>query len=179
MSKTTKNEEIPFCVREENITFNKKPFISNNPADYSNWLELYANAPEKNSGEIKVNKTGYVPANIRIENLIMAGATLAENRGIMYDYNENQDSDESDEEFDLSVDCEIKNDTADCYAKAYEAAERMRANYKKHHDRLYEKRISEAREKEAKERVQKEQKTVEISAKDQSGIRALDPTNAS
>ena len=47
--------------------------------------------PESNSGEIKVETAGYIPAQKRIENLINAGQRLKEFRESQFDFpDENQ-----------------------------------------------------------------------------------------
>lgn len=42
--------------------------------------------PEKNNGKSLVESAGYIPAKIRIENLILAGKRLSESRKEQYDF---------------------------------------------------------------------------------------------
>lgn len=53
-------------------------------------------SPEINSGEVIVEKAGYVPANLLIENMIYAGQRLDIARSEYYDF---PDADKVDEEF--------------------------------------------------------------------------------
>lgn len=41
---------------------------------------------EKNSGELKTERAGYIPAQKRIENLMLAGQRLVSSRKEMYDF---------------------------------------------------------------------------------------------
>jgi len=55
---------------------------------------------EKSPGEINlgknlVEKAGYIPAQARIENMILAGQRLVEHRKEMYDFSDGEDIDES------------------------------------------------------------------------------------
>ena len=55
---------------------------------------------EKSPGEINlgknlVEKAGYIPAQARIENMILAGQRLVEHRKEMYDFSDGKDIDES------------------------------------------------------------------------------------
>lgn len=49
---------------------------------------------EVNLGEVLVEKAGYIPAKVRIENMILAGQRLVEHRREMYDF-DGEDIDES------------------------------------------------------------------------------------
>lgn len=42
--------------------------------------------PEQNSGEIKIEKAGYIPAKKRIENLMLAGQQLLMSRSSQFDF---------------------------------------------------------------------------------------------
>lgn len=42
--------------------------------------------PEVNSGELKTERSGYIPAQKRIENLMLAGQRLVTSRKEMYDF---------------------------------------------------------------------------------------------
>lgn len=64
--------------------------------------EKYKEAPEKNSGELLVNRAGYVSAKVRIENLINAGARLVHSREELYDFN-HKSKDEEMDNFDASI----------------------------------------------------------------------------
>lgn len=47
---------------------------------------IYINKPEQNSGELKTERAGYIPAQKRIENLMLAGQRLVSSRKEMYDF---------------------------------------------------------------------------------------------
>ena len=50
---------------------------------------------EVNLGKNLVEKAGYIPAQARIENMILAGQRLVEHRKEMYDFSDGKDIDES------------------------------------------------------------------------------------
>ena len=50
---------------------------------------------EVNLGKSLVEKAGYIPAQARIENMILAGQRLVEHRKEMYDFSDGKDIDES------------------------------------------------------------------------------------
>lgn len=50
---------------------------------------------EVNQGSNLVEKAGYIPAQARIENMILAGQRLVEHRKEMYDFNDGNDIDET------------------------------------------------------------------------------------
>ena len=50
---------------------------------------------EVNLGKNLVEKAGYIPAQARIENMILAGQRLVEHRKEMYDFSDGNDIDES------------------------------------------------------------------------------------
>ena len=50
---------------------------------------------EVNLGKNLVEKAGYIPAQARIENMILAGQRLVEHRKEMYDFSDGQDIDET------------------------------------------------------------------------------------
>jgi len=50
---------------------------------------------EVNQGKNLVEKAGYIPAQARIENMILAGQRLVEHRKEMYDFSDGKDIDES------------------------------------------------------------------------------------
>ncbi|GMO29607.1 MAG: hypothetical protein Ta2B_10590 [Termitinemataceae bacterium] len=52
--------------------------------------------PEKNSGELLTEQSGYIPAKIQIENMIYAGRRLDEARKEQYDFGANFEGDEFD-----------------------------------------------------------------------------------
>lgn len=57
----------------------------------------YPATPEKNSGEILIEKAGYISAEKRITNLMLAGQRLVESRKAQYDFPDgNVDEDFSD-----------------------------------------------------------------------------------
>ena len=51
--------------------------------------------PEKNHGERLVETAGYIPAQVRIENMMLAGRRLADARKEMYDFPAGVEPDES------------------------------------------------------------------------------------
>ena len=51
--------------------------------------------PEKNHGERLVETAGYIPAQVRIENMMLAGRRLAEARKELYDFPAGVEPDES------------------------------------------------------------------------------------
>ena len=51
--------------------------------------------PEINSGESQTEKAGYIPAKIRIENMMLAGQRLVAHRAEMYDFSDGKDIDET------------------------------------------------------------------------------------
>lgn len=71
---------------------------------------------EKNTGEIIVERSGYIPARKRIENLMLAGQRLIESRHAMYDFNAGEPIDENfydptrEKDFDLADATRIQND---------------------------------------------------------------------
>lgn len=50
--------------------------------------------PEQNTGERLIEKAGYIPAQRRIENLILAGQRLSDFRKEQFDFHEQKDIDE-------------------------------------------------------------------------------------
>lgn len=51
--------------------------------------------PEQNTGERLIEKAGYIPAQQRIENLILAGQRLSDFRKEQFDFHEQKDIDEN------------------------------------------------------------------------------------
>lgn len=51
--------------------------------------------PEVNSGKSLVEKAGYIPAQARIENMMLAGQRLIEHRQELYDFKRGEEPDES------------------------------------------------------------------------------------
>ena len=52
--------------------------------NFATQYKKHTNIPEKNSGEILVEKVGYISAQQRIENLLLAGQRLEQSRKEQY-----------------------------------------------------------------------------------------------
>ena len=63
--------------------------------NFSTKYSLQKTPPEVNKGPSHVEKAGYIPAQARIENMMLAGQRLVAHRAEMYDFKELKDIDES------------------------------------------------------------------------------------
>lgn len=85
--------------------------------------ERFKDKPEENSGESLVEKAGYVSAQKRIENLILAGHRLQEYRKSQFDFESEQELDE-----DFSDPTRAKNfDLADGFQLEYYTNQKLKA----------------------------------------------------
>ena len=63
--------------------------------NFSTKYSLQKTPPEVNKGPSHVEKAGYIPAQARIENMMLAGQRLVAHRAEMYDFKELKDIDEN------------------------------------------------------------------------------------
>ena len=63
--------------------------------NFATKYSLQKTPPEVNKGPSHVEKAGYIPAQARIENMMLAGQRLVAHRAEMYDFKELKDIDEN------------------------------------------------------------------------------------
>lgn len=96
---------------------------------------LYPKKLEVNSGEKKVETAGYLSAEQRITNLMLAGQRLVESRAQMYDFDGEVDEDFYDptreKNFDMAEASMMKNDLEARYKMASKAKKKAQEEPKK------------------------------------------------
>ena len=63
--------------------------------NFATKYSIQKTSPEVNKGPSHVEKAGYIPAQARIENMMLAGQRLVAHRAEMYDFKELKDIDEN------------------------------------------------------------------------------------
>lgn len=97
--------------------------------------EMKKSQPERNSGEIKVEKGNYLPAKKRIENLMLAGQRLNQSRQESYDFpdgniDENFFDPTRNKSFDMADAFQLSQMT-EARLKAFQTAQEQREEAKK------------------------------------------------
>lgn len=117
-------------------------------------FERVRQGPEPGGGKSKTEKKGYIPANVRIEDMILAGKRLVEARAERFDYPAGPDDGEEEEidptrvrNYDLADAAQSALEIKQRMRKARKESEEMKKNYEKEKKEEKEKEISREREK--------------------------------